>query len=304
MDTRPLILYHAQCPDGFTAAWCAALALSGNADLHVDGTVPYAVIFEKAVELLPVSYGSEPPDVLGREVWIVDFSYKRECLIEMAADAKRLTVIDHHKTAEEDLRDLPFCTFDMDRSGAGLAWDLLCAPSCETDRRPWIVDYVEDRDLWRFRLPDSRLISDVIMATPYNLSSWSLLASRDRREVVNAGRAIRMKIDSYCESMMMNVRIAEFRDLAIYNGMFPVVNAPQIMISDLLHLMLMKDERAALAMGWFQRGDGRYQFSLRAREDFDVSTIARAFGGGGHRAAAGFQGYFSPNDLLLFPTGL
>lgn len=34
--------------------------------------------------------------------------------------------------------------------------------------------------------------------------------------------------------------------------------------------------------------DGRIRVSLRAKADDDVSAVARAFGGGGHRAAAGF----------------
>ena len=34
--------------------------------------------------------------------------------------------------------------------------------------------------------------------------------------------------------------------------------------------------------------DGRFQYSLRSRGDFDVSELAKKHGGGGHKGAAGF----------------
>jgi len=56
------VLYHANCPDGFCAAWAA-----------------YTVFGDDA-EYLPVQYGQDPPDVAGNRVYIVDFSYKREVM--------------------------------------------------------------------------------------------------------------------------------------------------------------------------------------------------------------------------------
>jgi hypothetical protein len=46
---------------------------------------------------------------------------------------------------------------------------------------------------------------------------------------------------------------------------------------------------------WFVRSDGKYQYSLRSEGDFDVSAIAKSFGGGGHKNAAGFEA-----DELVF----
>lgn len=44
-----------------------------------------------------------------------------------------------------------------------------------------------------------------------------------------------------------------------------------------------------IGVGYFERGDGIMQFSLRSRNDVDVSRIATLLGGGGHKNAAGFQ---------------
>jgi oligoribonuclease NrnB/cAMP/cGMP phosphodiesterase (DHH superfamily) len=119
-----LVIYHGNCTDGFTAAWVAARALG-------------------ATELYPAEYGKEPPYELarGRQVYVVDFSYPRERLERLRATCKSLVVLDHHKTAEADLRGLDYCTFDMNRSGAVLAWDHFH----REEPRPWLVDYVEDR---------------------------------------------------------------------------------------------------------------------------------------------------------------
>jgi nanoRNase/pAp phosphatase (c-di-AMP/oligoRNAs hydrolase) len=112
-----LVIYHGNCPDGFTAAWVTARKLGD-------------------VELLAAKYGDDPPleEATGRRVVIVDFSYPREKLEQLHATGS-LLVLDHHKTAEADLQGLPYCVFDMQRSGARLAWDYFR----EGYPVPWVV---------------------------------------------------------------------------------------------------------------------------------------------------------------------
>ena len=76
-------IYHANCPDGFAAAWVVKKALEN-------------VVF------FPAGYQTTPPDVTGKDVVIADFSYKRPVLLEMAAQANSILILDHHKTAIED----------------------------------------------------------------------------------------------------------------------------------------------------------------------------------------------------------
>ena len=254
-----LVIYHGKCIDGFTSAWVAWTKWGPDA------------------EYIGASYGEEPPDVRGRDVLIVDFSYKRSVLERMAEEARSLRVLDHHKTAEEDLRGLPFCLFDMERSGAGIAWDdLRCT------ERPWLVDYVEDRDLWRWELPDSRAVSAYISTVEQTFPAWSHLAAMPLSQAAERGAAVVSYIDRYVQEMSAQARWVEFEGHRV-----PVVNAPYLNTSELVGALA---EAAPFAVGWFQRQDGKYQHSLRSRGDgaVDVSEVAKRYGGGGHRNAAGF----------------
>lgn len=273
--SKPLVIWHGGCPDGWTAAWVCTLKL-GECDLHAG------------------HYGQPPPDVVGRDVYIVDFSYRRADLERMAGEAAMLRVIDHHKTAKADLEGLPFCTFDMERSGAGLTWDELFAGA----GRPWLVDYVEDRDLWRHRLPHSEAVMAYVMAQPYTLDDWGRMSKTSLGTVVELGEAILMKIRAYCQHVGEMARRVQFAGMDVL-----AVNAPHVMISDLLHHLCEVQQSEtlmsmAVALGWWQRGDGQYQYSLRSVGGVDVSELARARGGGGHAAAAGFQSIY-PLDRLL-----
>src|ERR1700685_2580125 len=104
---KSLCIYHGNCADGFGSAWVVRKALGD-------------------VDFFPGVYMTPPPDVAGREVVMVDFSYKRPALLEMAKTAETILVIDHHKTAAEDLASLPVpnidAVFDMEHSGAMLTW--------------------------------------------------------------------------------------------------------------------------------------------------------------------------------------
>jgi hypothetical protein len=262
-----LVLYHASCPDGFTAAWAAWRK------------------FGDAAEYLPVQYGpgQVPPDVTGRDVLILDFSYPRALLLEMYAKAKSLRVLDHHVSAQKDLAGLDFCVFDMERSGAGLAWDELHDRE-QLASRPDLVDYVEDRDLWRFKLPDSRAINAYIGSFEFSFEKWTELADEfiDSERIVGIGEALLRGVDRYVASMAKQARLVTLAGYVV-----PCVNAPYLNTSELVgHLAEQVPE--AFAVGWFQRGDGLYQYSLRSQGSFDVSELAKQFGGGGHRNAAGF----------------
>jgi uncharacterized protein len=131
--SKLLVLYHAACRDGFAAAWAIWRRFPGS-------------------EFVPVAYGSDPPDVVDRDVVIADFSYARPVMERIADQCASLLVLDHHQTAEAALKNFAHpkarVVFDMNRSGAGITWDHFFPGQ----PRPWLIDYVEDRDLWRHKL--------------------------------------------------------------------------------------------------------------------------------------------------------
>lgn len=262
--SEPIIIYHGKCYDGFTAAWIA------QQYLHKTGAAP---------ELHGARYGERPPDVRGREVYVLDFSYPRDVMVRMNEQAHTMLVFDHHKTAQEACEGLSFCQFDMERSGCRMTWDHFMAD----EPPPWVLR-IEDRDLWRFQYDDTREAHAYVAALPMTIEAWDQLARTPFEEVVAGGKAIRRYIDTYCEKAS-----AEAREVLILGHRVAVVNVPYQNASEMGSVLLEKFPHAEFAAGYFQRADGRWQFSLRSRSDFDVSEVAKRFGGGGHAGAAGFE---------------
>lgn len=260
---RPLVIYHGACRDGFCAAWC---------------------VWRKfpAAEFVPAMYGNPPPDVDGRDVIVVDFSYDRALMDEMNRRAKSLLVLDHHKTAEAALSGAPYATFDMERSGAGMAWDHFWPGS----PRPWIVDYVEDRDLWRHKLPNGPAVNAFLGTLRYDFEHWYQTSRMELEKAAELGQVVEDKIRHYVTEVAKNARRITFHGYDV-----PIVNAPQVDISELVGFLCNGE---LFAMGWWQRSDGKFSVSLRSRGDFDVSELAKAHGGGGHKNAAGFLTDYMP----------
>lgn len=268
-----LIVYHKSCPDGFCAAFIA------------HKRYPEA-------QLLARDHGLEPPyeEVTGKDVLVVDFSWRtREQNLELARRARSFRILDHHKTAKAVLEGLEFATFDMERSGAGLAWDYLFgvdSPSSDGEMmtRPWYVSYVEDRDLWRHLLPQSKEVNAYLMTLPFEESAWSQLDVITPEYAASNGRGALAQVEHYVREGRLQAQKGVLN--SVYN--VKIVNALYMNISELAGA-LAQEPGIDIGIGYFERGDGVMQFSLRSRTDVDVSAIASSLGGGGHKNAAGFQ---------------
>lgn len=284
MNAKPLVIYHKDCFDGITAAWVFRCYFGpGGCDFH------------------PASYGTPPPDVTERVVYVVDFSYPAGHMLDLAMQSRRFVVLDHHKTAEAALAGLPDelarvrpgmldeVIFDMARSGAGLAWDYLfgnagAIPASLSVARPWLVDYIEDRDLWRQALPRTREVSAYIASLPMTFEEWDTLSATPWKTVADKGAAVQRYIDTYGAKAREMARVEE-----ISGHRVPTINLPYMNCSEHVGALAEEYPDAPFAAGYFRRADGRWQFSLRSRDGFDVSEVAKGFGGGGHAGAAGFD---------------
>lgn len=262
---RPLCIYHGNCADGFAAAWVVRKEYGGAVDFH------------------PGIYQNEPPEVDDREVIVVDFSYKLDVMRKIADLAKSVTILDHHKTAIEDLAPLvghPTVTtdFDLNRSGARIAWDwYFRAEDC-----PPLIHHIEDRDLWRFRLPKTREIQAAVFSYPYDFEVWDGLMAMPPEYLAAEGVAIERK---HHKDIAELVRVSQ-RRMTLGGHSVPVANLPYTLSSDAGHMMAKGEPFAACYM---DTPDGR-TFSLRSSDEgLDVSAIAKLYGGGGHRNASGFR---------------
>ncbi|WP_084581742.1 hypothetical protein [Sphingomonas azotifigens] len=290
-----LVIYHDQCADGFGAAW-ACWQRWGD-----------------ACEYVAANYGQTPPDVTGRHVLIVDFSYKNAVLQEMARAARSIVVLDHHKTAREDLEQFArfegkperftpavvglmvgdltkggyppiVACFDMERSGARMAWEF-----CHERPAPYLITLIEDRDLWRFTLPDTKPFGLWLRAEPFSFARFDEIAhdlayTTTCRTIMREAAAMQRFFDAKVQeiaSFARRQRVGTFEPIA--------VNCPPMFASEVGHALLDAHPGAPFAATYFDGANAR-MWSLRSRDDReDVSAIAAKFGGGGHRNAAGFS---------------
>lgn len=266
-----ICIYHGNCADGFTSAWVVRKALGEDVQFH-------AGVYQDA-----------PPDVEGKDVLLVDFSYKRSVLEEMRDKAASIVVLDHHKTAEADLKDLRGVQsiFDMDRSGARITWDYFF-PNMPP---PQLLLHVEDRDLWRFAIRKTREIQASVFAYPYEFKTWDYLMSVNTDILAQEGEVIERK---HFKDIRELVKVVT-RRMVIGGYNVPVANLPYTFTSDAGHL-LAKGE--AFAACYWDTPQGRV-FSLRSTDDgVDVSEVAEQYGGGGHAHSSGFRSSYP--DALLF----
>ncbi|WP_257011459.1 phosphohydrolase [Pseudomonas lundensis] len=305
IQRKTMCIYHGNCADGFGAAWVVRKALGSD------------------VEFVAGIYGQEPPDVAGKDVVIVDFSYKYDILAALARKANSVIVLDHHKSAAEDLARFESfhagveedtrrddgatllgwktahvmansqngptiaCCFDMNRSGAMLAWDHYF-PNQEP---PQLLRHIEDRDLWLFKLEGTREIQANLFSYPYDFEVWDQLVAADVLTLVSDGAAIERK---HHKDVAELVGVTK-RRLKIGGFDVPVASLPYTLTSDAGHLMAQDEPFAAC---YWDTPTGRV-FSLRSTDEgIDVSEIASQYGGGGHRNASGFRVPFG-HELTL-----
>jgi len=253
------VIYHGGCHDGFGAAWVARKALGPD------------TIF------IPAKHGSTPPRIPSDSlVYIFDFAYDRDTLIQLA-DHTELVVLDHHRSAQQALADLEFATFDMDRSGAMLAWDYFF----EGNEAPDLLKWIQDRDLWRWEYPESAPATAALQAYPFDFDVWDRLMDYPE-ELLTSGRVAlalsKEQVARTCDNVYMG---------SMCGHMIPIVNATGYW-SEIGNELCKRFPDAPFSASWYVRSNGTKKWALRSVGEFDVSEIAKGYGGGGHKNAAGF----------------
>lgn len=295
---NPLVIYHANCADGFSAAWV----------FHHAGKER-----ETAFDFHGGNYGENPFELLdlaGRHIYLVDFSYPHQVVEKMLEVSDGVTVIDHHKTAIDDLAPLTdkpgFMLYaDIEKSGAMLAWDYMYNMLYEDPdlysvtvhpsdpryvRPPRLLEHVQDRDLWKFKLPNTREIQATVFSYEYTFENWDKLMSADAVELLQmtaAGAAIERKHFKDMHELLKQTK----RMMTIGGVTVPVANLPYTFASDAGAALTREYvDGSYFAATYYDTADHRC-FSLRSTVDvgMDVSLIAKEYGGGGHKHAAGFK---------------
>lgn len=274
MANKPLVVYHEGCADGIGAAWCFWKQFGDTMDYH------------------PGVYNMAPPDVFDRDVYMVDFSYNPNVMVEICKYANHVILLDHHQTALEGLWHLvaEHSNFNMDyatleKSGSMIAWDYVKQTTGHNRKLPAIIAHIQDRDMWKFKLPNTREIMDAVFSYPKTFEAYDALMKLSKNSLkglIKEGMVIRRKFLLDLESIADQCK----RMMTIGGVEVPVANANGMYASELGNFL---SEGQPFAATYYDTEKFRV-FSLRSVPGgMDVSVVAMGYGGGGHKHAAGFK---------------
>ncbi len=254
------VLYHADCADGFGAALAA-----------------WKVLGDKA-NYLPVQHGDAPPELPeSAKVAMVDFSYKRPVILKMKERVRDMVVLDHHTTAQDELQGLEWAQFDMNKSGARLAWEYWHP----NETLPELLAYIEDKDLWLWRLEQSREVSIALHSYPMEFELWNRLKVEHLK--LEGVALLRL------QEQIVDGAVSRARFEHLFGHRVPVVNATDFR-SEIANRLCSLYPDSPFAAAYHYDKTGELCWSLRSVGDFDVAALARQAGGGGHKNASGFNG--------------
>lgn len=321
MTVKPLVIYHADCADGFGAAFAAWLK------------------FGEWAEYLPMQYGKIDYDsdgffnlceheadnpavyVNNREVYILDFSFPRQVMESLFPRTKKVVWLDHHKTAfemwcgeykrgmhwlsttEQPSLGLHYIELNDNKSGAMLAWEYF-HPDKEV---PMLIKHIDDSDRWQFKLEGTKEFNKALWSyAPWSFKQWHHLFFYQTGFSVEDGFANYNELYPrfYTEgaailraheaNVQAVVKRASRECIISFNWTFGLehvaglaANCPPHLASDVGHALATQCGTYGLL--WHINKEGKCLCSLRSNGDYDVSAIAKTFGGGGHKNAAGFE---------------
>lgn len=296
-SSTTIVLYHKNCMDGIASAYIAD---------------QYFEFFEVSRICIPIQYGENIYEVIGEEnidqvndLYFLDFSTDRKTLIDLASKFNKVVIIDHHKTAEAELKNIDTekdnieLYFNMSKSGAMLSYeyftvftgiepqkDLFGDIVPETDilnisRR--VIEYIQDRDIWEWKLPYSKEVSEYLKfaVKPNDINSFkNMIQNFNIDNARNIGETLNQARDKAVESKVKN-----YREINIVGINLVCVNLTEN-ISEVGNELCKLTGKPA--MMYFIKEDLQVILSFRSLDELpDVSFLAKYFGGGGHRNACG-----------------
>ena len=292
------IFAHSHCTDGLVAASIMKYSL------QMQHNVEPEVIF--------VSYGKEKEAIdkanIDSEttVYCVDFAFNKETTLELCKLAEKVTVLDHHKTAHENLHDLKthynfYFIYDVEKSGASIVRDycnkhLGLYSHIKLNQKEIlnkVVNMVEDRDLWLFRLPMTKEFAEYVFAymQPNDINRMTEILFKYKfdnlKEICQMGETIMHYKNNIIEKKLDSYIPTYFH---VDNTKLLIINETQPdLVSQLGNELCKKYNVPVCIYNISGSNDGAISVSLsfRSMDHLEpVDSIARLFSGGGHANAA------------------
>lgn len=288
------VIFHRGCTDGFAGFFI--LTTTNQIDKH-------ALIYPDMPSAKDV-----PPNIDGKNIIVIDVAYKKDILLELFHRCNSVTFIDHHISIRDDVlemiktkkNDNIIIVYDERKSGASLTWNYFYPKR----KMPLFIKYIEDNDTgaWKLRntLPFINAL-DVkydLNISHKNLKKWKKLFNE---KVVEELVKIGITYDEYKEYLLeINLKrysLESFPSEKIYTdypevfskvGQYKVVvyNGSGCPNASILGSRFMNKINCDFVIIWVYHTDRKeYVLSMRSKI-VDISNIAKAFGGGGHKLAA------------------
>ncbi len=282
-DEIDTVLYHGDCIDGYASAFaCYYYFKTKN--------------IKRKITYIPCQYQKSPPMLTDKKVLICDFSYKYNILKDIMKSASKLAILDHHQSAEKDLRNIPdqYKVFTMDHSGAYIAWAYFFGES----NIPLMIRYVQDNDIWKKSMPNTRAFTSYIFNLPKTFDSYEKLLSDDyiTNVVLPIGDGMQKQNDNYINEGVKKVAV-NFMLIDSQLYFVGIINT-SILKSEIGNAFLISNPNVNFTICHSKNEyTGENYLSLRSTNNgTDVEILASKFGGGGHRNAAGLS-VFSAETL-------
>lgn len=260
---KPVVIYHGDCSDGFGGAYAAWKK------------------FGKKAEYFGLKHGwSLPQEYSGREIYFIDI-VPSEPVFKQLLKNNRVIALDHHISAQKLVRMANDYRYAINNSGSVVAWKYF-----HPDKpAPRLLKHIEDTDLWKFKLKNTREIFARLQFVDYDFKKWDKFAKalenpKSRRSAIEKGELILEYERRIVRRLVDNAELVKFEGYKTY-----AVNSP-ILESEIGAALVKK--LSPIAIIWRQK-NGKKVFSLRSNGKVDVSKLAKRYGGGGHKASAGFN---------------
>lgn len=259
---KEIVVLHHNDEDGFGAALAAWKKFGDKA------------------EYIPVSYEMKPAVLLDKEIYILDFCYTKDDLQKLIDVNKKVVVIDHHKSNEKNIKLASDYVYDLNHSGAVLSWNYFNPGK----KVPKLLFFIEDVDLWKFKVNFSREIMALLEMSDFDFGKWDKLAAeledeeKLKKKVEEGAAALKYK-EYLVREISGDAEKAEFE------GCEAMVVNSNVLKSDIGNFLVKNG--ADVGIIWSER-KGEKAVSLRSGNNVDVAKLAEKYGGGGHKSAAGF----------------
>jgi len=279
-----IVLYHNDL-DGFGAAWAAWKKFGNKADY------------------ISIQYKGEknvlPKGLENKELYLVDLCFDGDTMERLLNENKKVVVIDHHIGRKDEVKISTDYLFNVDNSAAVLSWKYFHPPLTRKwgvhpfKKIPRILRVIEDMDIWKFKIAHTRELLVSLDTDGFNFLKWNKIANdfesaQKRKKYIDEGRAIVKYQDNLIK------KIFGYGEKAIFEGhQVFAVNSP-ILESEIGNYI--SEKKKIIGLVWSYR-NGLFKGSLRNSGEINLSELAKKYGGGGHRSAAGF----TFNAKIKFP---